>query len=224
MRIEVESHIVAYRFSSKPRNDEIRKVKTGLFFSEDRFRLSANGTSPAVGQVLERNIAAVFITADGTNPFSVSLILRGDISRGIFGGFSFDDFMVIRVSHGSVAARNIRADNFAQEDRMGWCIHRIDDAAGDVSAAVRNDGQCIAYLVSYVIEFIEIFSRSESESTDDGRIGIFGENGNRKMSAIGDAAVCVVVFVDADHDGSRIGRNLGGTVCGAACRSAVIPG
>lgn len=224
MRIKVESHIVADRFSSKPRNDEIRKVKTGLFFSEHRFRLPANGTSPTVGQVFERNIAAVFITADGANPFSVFLILRGDISRCIFGGFSFDDLMVIRVSHGSVAARNFRADNFSQEDRMGRRVHGIDDTAGDVSAAVRNDGQRITYLVIYVIEFVEILSRPESESADNGRIGIFGENGNRKMSAICDAAVCIVIFVDADHDGSRICRNLGGAVCGAACRPAVIPG
>lgn len=224
MRIKVESHIVADRFLSKPRNDEIRKVKTGLFFSEHRFRLPANGTSPAVGQVLERNIAAVFITADGAYPFSVFLILRGDISRCIFGGFSFDDFMVIRVSHGSVAARNFRADDFAQKDGVGRSVHRADDAAGDIRAAVRDDGHRVAHLVSDGIEFIEIFARAETEGADDGGVGIFGEDGDRKMSAIGDTAVGVVVFVDADHHRGGVGRDLSGAVGGTAGGPAVVPG
>ncbi len=41
---------------------------------------------------------------------------------------------------------------------MGGGIHRIDDAAGNVSTAVRNDGQSIAYLVGDVVKFVEIFS------------------------------------------------------------------
>ena len=201
----------------------LERVKT-VIFSENRFRLSANRTSPGVGKFFKRNVTAILIAADGADVFADRLILIGDIRRGIFGSFPFDDFMVIRISHGGIAARNFRADHFAQEYCVGWRIHCIDDAAGDVSTAVGNYRECVAHLVSYVIEFVEIFSRAESESTDDGGIGIFCKDGNRKIPAIGDATVGIVVFVDADHDGSGICRDLGGAICAAAGRSAVVPG
>ena len=224
MRIKVESHIVADRFLSKPRNDEIRKVKTGLFFAERRFGLSADGASPAVGEFFEGDVAVVFVAADGADVISRRLRRIGNIGRGIFGSLALDHFVVVGVGHGRVGACNVGADDFTQKDGVGRSVHRADDAAGDIRAAVRDDGHRVAHLVSDGIEFIEIFARAETEGADDGGVGIFGEDGDRKMSAIGDAAVGVVVFVDADHYRGGVGRDLSGAVGGTAGGSAVVPG
>ena len=106
---------------------------------------------------------------------------------------------------------------------MGRGIHGIDHAAGDIGAAVRNDGQCILHGIGHGIELVAVLARAEAECADNGRVGVFREDGDGKVTAVGDALICVVVLIDAHHHRGRGGRNLCGAVGGAAGRAPVVP-
>ena len=193
------------------------------FFSEYRFGLTAHGAAPVVGQLFKGNVSAVFIPAHGANVFSRLGFLR-NVGGGVFRRFALDDVVVVGVRHGRVFAGLFRACHLSQKDGVGRGVHGADHAAGDVGAAVRHHGQRVFDGVGHLLEFIEVFARAEPEGADDGRVAVLRQYRNGEVPAVGDAAVGVVVFIDADHHGGGGRGDLRRAVGGAARRPAVVPG
>lgn len=72
-----------------------------LLFDEFGFWLPANRTGVVIGEVLERNVAVIDISADTADPFCIICrIFFGKISWSIFRTFSFDNVMVVGIGHG----------------------------------------------------------------------------------------------------------------------------
>ncbi len=194
-----------------------------LFLLKDGFRLTANGAYPCFGKFLEGDIAGIYVSANRTDVFALGLRFIGKVGRGVLRRFSLDDGMIIGVRHGRVGAQNVGTDHFAQKDGMRRRVHRIYDAAGDIGAGVAHDREGILYGIRYGIEFVEIPAGAETECADNGGIGVFRQYRNRKMTAVGNASIGVVVFIDADHYGCGRRGDLRGTIGGTAGRPTVIP-
>ena len=204
--------------------DKIYNLALSDFF-EYGFGSAADGAGPIVRELFEGGIPVVNVSADGADVFArfAVRVFFGQVSGRIFSRFAFHDFMVIGIRHGRFAAECFGADDFAEEDGMRGRIHRVDHSAGDVGAAVRDDRHGVPYLVGYFGEFVKVLSRTKAEHADDGRVCLFRQHADGEMTAVANALVCVVVFVDADDKGRGGSGDLCGAVCGAPRWSAVVP-
>ena len=200
-----------------------RRKRLRLF--EQRFGRAAHGADPAFGQFFKGDVAAVLVAAEGAHILACGLFfLFGDVGGGVLRRLPLDDLMIIGIGHGRVIAQDVGADHFTQKDGVGGGVHGADHAAGDVGAAVRHHGQRVFDGVGHLLEFIEVFARAEPEGADDGRVAVLRQYRYGEVPAVGDAAVGVVVFIDADHHGGGGRGDLRRAVGGAARRPAVVPG
>ena len=146
-----------------------------------------------------------------------------DIGRGVSGRFPFDHAVIIGIRHGRIVAEDVRSDHFSEKDGVRGGVHRVDHPAGNIRAAVGDDGQRVFHCPRDSGKFIEILPRAEPERADDGGVGIFCEHGDREVPAVADALVRIILLVDAHHHGGGGRGDLCRAVGGAARRPAVIP-
>ncbi|MEI3147528.1 MAG: hypothetical protein V8T10_06120 [Merdibacter sp.] len=65
-------------------------------------------------------------------------------------------------------------------------------------------GKPILHLEADILELVRIVGAVKAEGADEGRIAVFGEDGDRESSALADAGIGVIVVIDADGDRWRL--------------------
>lgn len=100
--------------------------------------------------------------------FSVALICRG-----VFGGSSFDNIVVISVSHRCVIIKNISVSNFSQKNGVGGSFHFINDLACDIAACLRNYRHHAFYQRIIVCKFIAVASAFKTKVSYNKRVAVF---------------------------------------------------
>ncbi len=126
----------------------------------------------------------------------MSRFLLFDERRSVFGGFAFDDVVVVGVGHGGVLVVGyFGTGDFAQEDGVGGGFHGVDYFAGYVGDGTVNNGDEVPYLWGGG-EFVLVFAAFEAEIADDKWIALFAEYIDGESLGFLNAFVGVVVVVD----------------------------
>ena len=160
---------------------------------------AADRTFEAFGQ----RISFIDVAADHAFPADGRACVRFFVrlvGRGVFRALAFDDLMIIRISHRGAWPDCFHRGDLAEEDGVGSGLHRIDELADDEAGGILDDRKPILHLEADILELVRIAGTVKAEGADEGRIAVFGEDGDRESSALADAGIGVIVVIDADGD------------------------
>ena len=127
--------------------------------------------APWADKVFRKFFSYIFVSTDDTSPYSFPLWSCSDLFW-----FWLYVLLIEFIGHGRIFRKDFHVRNFTDEKGVGAKIHCLLDFYADISiAAFCNVGNSIDSSEPAVEakEFVIVFSTLETESLEEGEIGLF---------------------------------------------------
>ena len=194
-----------------PETTAFREVKF-LCFLADFFEVRSGMLADGTDEIRGKFIPDIFIAADGAAPDSLSV-------RGFSDGFplfrlGLDFVLVIGVGGGRNAGQHIHIGDGGDEQDVGTQVDFLLHLCTDPGVgAFRDDEGTIggAFNLAEGFEFVHsgVFPALEAEALEQGKRGIFADDGGGEFAAVVNHPAGVVGFVHCHGDPVGTGGDLG---------------
>ena len=191
--------------------------------SADNFLEVAGGVlADRADEVGGQFLALVLIAADDAAPDGLAL---GSHAHRL--GFRFDMFLIIGVGGRRHVRQRFHLHHLADEDGVGAHVHDLHHVGGDEGVGAPCDCQRAVggpTAVGKIRELVHLASRLEPEVLEQSEVGLFADDGGRKVPGLLDHIVGKVFFIDRDGDAVGLGGHLHHRIGDAAVVAAIPAG